>query len=405
MKHSLLLFTFILLRAGVSSQPTSDSTSLKSLVFANTLTVHPFGIYQSRINSNYQFEAAKKLSVNTSISNGNVWLPYVKVYRPLDADDLAELHTLDWYDYEEIFEDGFAPAKESSFQADGVIRLFQMEFNIPIRRYHELRVRTRATLLTDGKAPFSLTTNDDFIEWFHSNVAGGEDPFSRKAHPLNEAYIEYINEEGDQMKVESGNFNFSGVDLMYYYYPNIQFLKTLKIALNAGAQLGINTNKFNSSADAGLNISLIKSFNIRKSHTINIGSSGAMLRPNIYNFGKVFQLSTRKILLQFEPMLEYVHRLQKKRIISIATTWSFQNSLYNPDVFRNIALYGDRITSHWHVAISHLYKQRLHGNLILSYGKGNLLYTIYLSQDTFVDNAPDIQTGFGIKYFLNRNTE
>ena len=65
-----------------------------------------------------------------------------------------------------------------------------------------------------------------------------------------------------------------------------------------------------------------------------------------------------------------------------------------------MVLSGERIEPHWHYAISHLYRPLSANNLTLTYGKGNIVFWIYLREDLVVDNAPDAQTGIGLRLYI-----
>ncbi|MFT4756202.1 MAG: hypothetical protein ACI91R_000847 [Vicingaceae bacterium] len=79
------------------SQKISDSLARFSVSHANTLSVHPFGIFMSRINTNFQLKADKNLSVTANISGGNIWLPRVKSDSPINESDRNEVSKLNWY--------------------------------------------------------------------------------------------------------------------------------------------------------------------------------------------------------------------------------------------------------------------------------------------------------------------
>jgi len=56
---------------------------------------------------------------------------------------------------------------------------------------------------------------------------------------------------------------------------------------------------------------------------------------------------------------------------------------------------GEKISSHWHYSISHLFKTLTCNNFFISMSKGKYSFSAYLREDFRVDNAPDIQTGLG----------
>ena len=106
-------------------------------------------------------------------------------------------------------------------------------------------------------------TSDEFIEWIHSNIAGGEDPFARKYYGLNHAGIRYIDENGKILHLDKGNLIISGIEFSYNYYPQFKLLKKKNIYTNYGLQLGVNVSEINASLDLGFNSSIVKKIKIK----------------------------------------------------------------------------------------------------------------------------------------------
>lgn len=402
-KYILLTLTFALAEKICYSQ--TDTVSFKkdlpiSTYYANTLSVHPFGIFLSRVNNNFQIKADKKASITLNYSGGNVWLPYVKAYNPLNEDDRDEMKNNIWYNREVNF-DINNPSKVTEFQADGVIREYQLKLNLPISENHEIKLNSRMFSLDRGRFPYSGLTSDQFIEWFHSNIAGGEDPFARKDYGFNQANIYYKDADGKTMQIDNGDFIFSGIDLSYYYYPDWYFLQKREIYLNIGLQTGLNLSKINSSLDLGLNFTALKRVKLtNQKKELRIGLSNGVLRPKVFDFGNGVELSNNKFLLHSEFLFEYVKHINTNKYFSVATTWIVQNSYNKKSDFDYLVLTGQRIESHWHYAISHLYRVLSANNLVLSYKNGNVVFWIYLREDLLVDNAPDLQTGIGLKLYV-----
>ncbi|MDF1573764.1 MAG: hypothetical protein P1P86_01050 [Bacteroidales bacterium] len=355
------------------------------------------GILSSRTNHIFQTKAAKTYSLAFGISSGNIWLPYVRAYQPLNEADKDLMRSFVWNDRDYYFDQENSPSESMGFQADGIIRAYQLHLNIPLFNKHELMVNSRVFSLDGGRIPYSLLTSDRLIEWFHSNVAGGEDPFARKVYGMDQAYIRYTDEDGRTLEIDKGQFTFSGMDLNYTYYPEIKSLENHRIYTNFGMQLGLNASRYNSSLDVGLSTSLIKIIPIRNNRAIHAGAGLSAIYQNLILFGDPVHIRNRNALLSSEVLLSYIIPVKRSGCFSLALSYHIRSSMNKRKDFETIVLTGDRITSHWHYSISHFYKVLSANYLIISYSKGAFAYSIFLREDFSVDNAPDAQTGFGIK--------
>lgn len=406
-KRHLLKFaslTLLIFQCCICASQQDETETLKSkqpsTFYANTLSVHPFGVFISRINNNFQLHAAAKPSLSLNISTGNVWLPNVTGYYPSDENDRNTMRGFAWHLREGRY-DKNSPGGIAELHADGILRNYQVKFNIPISNNQELKFYTRMFSVTAGKVPYALLNSDQFIEWFHSNVAGGEDPFSRKVYGLNQAQLFYMDINGNSLLLKDGDFIFSGIDLSYYYYPNFNYLATRNILTNIGLQSGLNISKVNPSIDLGVNLTGIKKIKPKKSaNEFHLGASIGALRQKIINYGNGVLLSNKHVILSSELLFEYVIPAKNKRFFSIATTWYAQGSYHKKNESEYMVLSGQRITTHWHYAISHLYRALTAHSLAFTYTKGKFSGWIYLREDLLVDNAPDTQTGIGFKLTL-----
>jgi hypothetical protein len=392
---------FLILKAGFCfSQTAEDSLryiNSDATYYANTISTHPLGVFISRINSNFQIKSAKEVSLAFNMSSGNVWLPYVKAYFPLLEVDKNAMSKVIWHEREGNYDALNTPSRTSELQADGSIRLYKVMLSIPVFNNHELKISTRLFSLDKGRIPFSLLTSDQFIEWFHSNIAGGEDPFARKVYGYNHAKIIYTDQNGKTFQVQKGDIVFTGMDLSWYYYPDFYSLAKKNLYTSIGLQICINASSINPSLDIGLNPSIIKKISINKKNEIKIGLSSGVLCQKFIKGAEGIQLSNKKFLLSAEFLLEYLVHLKGKSYMSFATTFYVQDS-YNKKIdYQYIVLTGERFSSHWNYAISQLYRPLTANSLILNFIKGAYAYSVYVREDLLVDNSPDLQTGIGIK--------
>src|SRR5690606_33305720 len=98
-----------------------------------------------------------------------------------------------WHDRPFTFIDQeTTPADYMNIVVDAVIKEFRLNFAIPINQQHEINLNFRHYWITKGKYPFSIFTGDESIEWFHSNIAGGEDPYGRRYYGMNQVNFRYL---------------------------------------------------------------------------------------------------------------------------------------------------------------------------------------------------------------------
>lgn len=397
-------FIFLLVFKISFAQSKTDSTykTVKSTFYTNTNSNHPFGVFISRMENNFQFSAEDKISISFGINSGNVWLPYVKSFEPINQSDRDLVGRKIWPERQWFFYNIYKinKVKTTELHADGLIRQYQLKLNIPLNKKQELKISSRIISLDPGNVPVSLLTSDQFLEWFHTNIHGGEDPFARKDYGFNKAKIRYKDKNGRVLQMYNGDVIFTGINLSYFYYPDFKGLARRNIYTNFGSQLGINTSKYNPSIDLGINSTIVKKFEFKKSRDLNIGLTLGALRQKLVKFGNAVQMSDKQFIYNGELLVEFVKHFSKKSYFSVATTYNAQSRYFKREGFDYLVLTGDRITSHWHYAYTHLYKYLAGNNLIFTFSRGKFIYWAYLREDFAVDNSPDSQVGIGIRYEL-----
>lgn len=385
------------------TQKSSDTifeTQTHLIYKANTLSTHPLAIFMSRMAANFQTKTVSKLSLQLNFSQGNVWLPYVKAYIPINESDRQKMKSLSWHTRAYAFDTLHSPSKTMSFEADGIIRLFQPVIQIPIDSKNQIDFGLRMFVLGKGKVPTALITSDNFLEWFHSNIAGGEDPFARKYYGLNKAKIVYKDSENHQFVLSDGDFKLTGITLKHTYLPSSAFLKSHRIFISTAVQLGWNTTKINPSVDLGLGVSILKKIKLSSSKTIFAGVNSNILAPKIWHLAPGVLLSNRDLLYRQEIAFHYQKKISANKYFAISTTYTIQSAYNKPHDFDYMVLTGQRVTPHWHLTISHLYRTITANNLIFTFKKNEITYWFYIREDFLVDNAPDIQVGYGINFKL-----
>ena len=188
---------------------------------------------------------------------------------------------------------------------------------------------------------------------------------------------------------------------LYYYYPNIKMLEKIGFFTNIGLQTGINFSKVNRSLDLGLNASITKIFAFKKNNELRLAVSLGLMHTSLAKFSKSnVLLIQNRFLFSTEFNLEYVKHLKKSNYISLSFGYALQSPFNKKKDFEQIVLDGDRRSTHWHYTFSHLYRFTSANTLTFTYGTDYYAFWFYLRQDFLVDNAPDIQTGLGLKIYI-----
>ncbi len=366
----------------------------------NTLTLHPFGIFSSRINQNFKIHPPKNMTLNFSIESGNIFQPYIETYYPQDPEVQEALSEVIWYDRQFTFIDQeTTPAKYTELVMDAVIKSFRFDFNMRLTPEHELGFSLRSYLITEGKYPTSFFTSDESLEWFHSNIAGGEDPFGRRYYGLNEVDYKYTDRNGETLELNNNDFFIGGIEFNYFYYPSFLINKKQNLFVNIGSHLGVNTSKYNPSMDIGLSVNAIKTLKLKNNNSINLALGTSVLRKNIIDFDTVIELGNNKFLGSIEAEIEYTLYTKKLNYHSFGILYQWQTS-YNKkeeaDYYKLLGLWRE-IHSGWQFGTEQLHKNLSNWTFLYTYGRPKFKLSLYLKEDFLVNNAPDIQTGVSVQ--------
>jgi len=382
-----------------------DSLSFKNGVDnPNILTTHHFGVFSSRISTNFKFKTPNKTTLTLSSSSGNNFHPFVEAYFPKDPEVKKQLSDIIWHDRPFNFVDQeTTPADYLNIVIDAVIKDFRLGINIPLAKKHELNINLRSYLITKGKYPLSLFTSDESIEWIHSNIAGGEDPYGRKYYGMNQVNFEYFDRNGNTLKLEKNDFFIGGIEINHFYYPSISINETKNIFVNFGSHLGINTSKFNPSIDLGLSANAIKKVPLKNNYEFSFAVGTNVLHKNIINFKEVIDLGNNKFLATIESNLEITKFTQKGNFNAFGINYQIQ-SRYNKkeeaDYYKLLGKWQE-INGGWQHGVTTLYKALSNWSFIYTYGSPKFKLSMYLKEDLLVNNAPDFQTGVSLKLPIN----
>lgn len=379
-----------------------DTIALKNgIEKPSLLSTHHFGMFSARINQNFKIAPPQKWSFRFTMESGNNFHPFVETYLPQDEMVRQELSQVVWYGRRFTFIDqATTPADYMNIVIDAVFKGFRFDLNTRIAKNHELGITLRTYLVTRGNHPFSLFTSDESLEWFHSNIAGGEDPFGRRFYGLNQVNVKYTDRNGRVLELQNGDFIFSGIEFNHFYYPEFLTNQEKNIHVNVGSHIGVNTSRFNPSIDAGFSANVVKKWELKNSNEFRFGFGGAALRKNLINFKDVVDLGNNRFLGSFETMLEFTKYTAQQNFHSFGVNYQFQTR-YNRRVEASYYfLFGDwdAIHSGWQNGIEKLYESLTSWNFVYTYGRKSYQISMYIKEDLRLNNAPDVQTGVSIKF-------
>ncbi|WP_156772441.1 hypothetical protein [Urechidicola croceus] len=383
-----------------------DSTLKNGIDKPSTLTTHHFGIFSSRINQNFKIKPPEKSTLNFSIESGNTMHPFVEAYLPKDQAVRASFNNINWFDRQFTFIDQeTTPAEYMNIVVDAVIKGFRVDFNTKISDEHEVGISVRSYLINNGKYPLSFFTSDESIEWFHSNIAGGEDPFGRRYYGLNQVDFKYTDRNGKVLELNNGDFLMGGIELNYYYYPKFLINQKENFFVNFGSHIGLNTSKYNSSTDIGISANAIKNIKLQSNNEFNIGLGISILKKNLIDFKDNIDLGNNSLLGTFEGEFEFTKYTKLKNYHSFGINYQIQtryNKNEESDYYKLVGLWSE-INAGWHNGFSTLYSSLSNWTFLYTYGKPKYKLTLYLKEDFFVNNAPDVQTGISLKIPISKN--
>lgn len=378
-----------------------DSIILKNGIDKpSMLPIHHFGMFSSRINQNFKIKPTQKNTLSITYASANTFHPFVEMYVPKDENTQNQMRQLNWYDRHFFRDFQSTPADYENIVIDAVFKNFRVDYTTKIKDNQELNITLRSYLVTKGTYPFSIFTSDEFIEWFHSNIAGGEDPFGRKYYGLNQVNVKYTNRKGQVLELKDGDFFIGGIEFNYFYYPTFTKLNAKNIYLNFGSHLGFNTTSQNPSIDFGVSSNFIKEWYLKNTNQLRFGLGTAILRKNLINFDDVVELGNNPFLGSLESMFEFTKFTRKKNYHSISINYQIQSSFSKQDEANYYQLVGkwQEIHSGWSNGFQRLYEYQSAWSWIYTYGRPTYKLSLYLKQDLYVNNSPDVQTGIQFSF-------
>ena len=400
-KKGILILVCLFFTKSLFSQDENSTSFKNGIDNPSTVTLHPFGIFSSRINQNFKIRPTKKINLIFSMASANTFLPFVEAYYPEDPDVREALSQIIWYNRPFTFVDQeTTPAAYTNIVIDAVVKEFRFDFNMRLAKEHEIGVSLRSYLITKGKAPASLLSSDNFLEWFHSNIAGGEDPFGRKYYGLNQVDYKYTDRNGEVLELNSGDFFVGGIELNYFYYPEYLINQKRNFFVNFGSHVGINTSRYNLSLDIGFSGNAIKSLTLKNDNQINFALGLSVLRKNLVDFDTVIELGNNKYLGSLEAEVEYTIYTKKRNYHSFGILYQLQTSYNKKEEADYYKLLGqwEEIHSGWQHGVETLHEFLSNWTFMYTYATPKFKIYGYLKEDLEVNNAPDLQTSIGIQF-------
>ncbi len=401
--YPLLLIIYLLIHHSTTSQQIEAlPASLKNGISkSNILSAHPFGIFISRLQGNFNTRPTDRIAIDLSLESANIWSAPVTGYIPNSIELRNAVSQVVWHKREFLFDVNTIDAQEIFIANDGVLKGFKVQLAIPINKTQELQFRMRSFLLTKGKFPFSTLTGDQYIEWFHDHIAGGEDPFARRLFGLDNAGIRYKDYNGNELSIDAGDLFIGGLETSYYYYPEFSKLKNKNWHLNFGVHLGTNLSEYNMSIDLGLSSNIIKSYRLNDTNTLIAAAGLGVLRKNSIELQRdnmVF--GTNDFIGHLEAAVEFNFTSKGKTNHAFGMDFYFQTSYNKKDEFDHIIPVRNGVSEKaWITGLEHLYKNNNYWTFMYTFTR-KVSTSFYLQQDFTLNNNPDIQTGISMSFFL-----
>ncbi|WP_124980968.1 hypothetical protein [Nonlabens xiamenensis] len=412
MKRYLILFSFfwslLVFPPTTNAQESQENTTVNvgtGIHQPNLVSTHPLGLFFARVGPNFNTKVTAGTTLNFQVQSGNVFQPPVEVYLPDDPALRETFSNQPWFfrsfDY---IDQETTPAQRMDLHFDAVYKVYRMSVDIPLNQQHQLSVGVRAFQTISGNFVNSPLTNDESIEWFHRNVAGGPDPFGREFYGLNQVVVDYTDRNGRQLKMQENEMILGGLELVYRYSPTLTHWNQKGWSLNLQAHLGWNTSKYNPSLDVGAGSSLIKSILLTNKSWLNAGLGLHVTAKNFSRNEDVLDTGNNNFMGVGEVTLQWSHKTRHGNWNSLGVNYQYQTPFFKREEADYFHLKGDwdAINQGWHHAYTTLIEELTGWSLIYSHQREVWGISVYLREDLDVHNAPDVETGIQLNFLLDR---
>jgi hypothetical protein len=399
--HLLLLAVFVFLCLFSRAQTPRDSTLVinDGLIKPNLISVHHFGLFLGRMEQDFKVKSNPKTTLNFQLKSGNIFHPYVESYLPADPAIRAGFADETWFFRQfDYVDQQTTPAEIQNIVIDAVYKTLRADIVIPFNDYHELRLGLRAFATIKGSPLDSPLTGDDFIEWFHSNVAGGEDAFGRRFYGLNEVNINFRDRNGRTLSMDHGDVILGGIETAYTYHLPWKKANDRGWFLNTTSQLSINTHRYNRGLDMGTGMSVLKKINHHDRSKFWIGLGSSVLATRLIDRSENIEIINNRFLNNNELSVQWVHTTVKGNENRIMLHYQNQSPYFDRDEQDYFHLKGawDAINQGWHHGYTTLIENTSFYTLVYSHIRKSWALQAYLKQDLAVNMAPDLETGVSL---------
>ncbi len=368
----------------------------------NLLSTHPLGVFHTRISSNFKDRARQQVSMRLQQQSGNVFQPQLEAYLPENEAVRERFASTTWFFRTfDFIDQETTPAQIYQFEFDAVLKVYRVDLEIPISRKSDLQIGLRGFTAVKGNYPWSYFSSDSTIEWFHSNVAGGHDAFGRRFYGLNQVNFNYTDAQGRSLSLKNARLLLGGIEASYHYYMDWNWLSRNAMTLNTGLHTGWNLTKFNRSVDAGLSLNLVKLWNVSVDDALRLGAGGSVLYREILTRDANVSLGNNPFMGSTEVMLEWTNMTTQGNYNSLAIHYQQQTPYRNKRESDYFHLKGNfEINAGWHNAYTTLLEDLSSWSLHYTHGRRYIQYFVYFKEDLKVNNAPDIESGIGVRFKL-----
>ncbi len=397
-----ILLSIILITGLFSGAQTArDSTLVLSdgLIKPNLISAHHFGLFIGRMEQDQKIESNKRITVNVQYQSGNIFQPIVQSYLPQDPairSDFAD--TIWFFRYLDFVDQETTPAQIQNIEIDAVYKVLRASVNIPLNKQHELTIGLRAFATVAGSPLDSPLTGDDFIEWFHSNVAGGEDAFGRRFYGLNEVNVNFTDRNGRNLRMDDGDIILGGFEAAHTYHIPWAAANNRGFYINTTSQLAINTHRYNRGLDLGTGLAVIKSVNHHARSRFWLSFSSSLLATGLIDRDENIEISNNSFLNNNEIAVQWVHTTTRGNENRIMLHYQNQSPYFDRGEEDYFHLKGNwnAINQGWHHGYTTLIQNISHYSLVYSHVRKNWAIQAYLKQDLAVNMAPDLETGISL---------
>jgi hypothetical protein len=352
------------------------------------------------MTQSFKVRASAMPQLHLETQSGNNFHAPVQAFLPDDpglrtqfADQIWYFRVFDFVDQETT------PAQVMDIEIDAVYKVYRPALSFPLNDRNEIRIGLRAFQTVKGNFFDSPFTNDASIEWFHSNIAGGEDPFGRKFYGVNEVAVNYTDRKGKTLNMQAGDIILGGIELAHTYYPELQKWNERNLFFNLQSQIGWNTSAYNNSLDLGIGINAVKKYFLNNKSDLWLGLGYSVLCKNAIDGRDNLDLGNNRFLGSGEVMAQWTHQTSKGNQNIIGVNYLNQTSYFKKEEADYFHLKGDyaAINQGWHYGYTTLIENLSSWSLLYTHARPKISYTIYVKEDLNINNAPDVETGISVQ--------